>query len=112
MIVKDDRLPHGLWKLGIVQEIMKGRDGQTRAAVVKIASCDQQHSILKRPIQLLYPLEIQCESTEKDLPPGTECSKSLPQPPDTTEHARPKRVATKKADEVRRGWIAELEKDD
>ena len=64
VIVKDEHLPRGLWKLGLVQEIMRGRDGQTRAAIVKVASRDRQHSILKRPIQLLYPLEIQYESTE------------------------------------------------
>lgn len=49
VIVKDEHLPRGLWKLGLVQEIMMGRDGQTRAAVVKVASRDRQHSILKRP---------------------------------------------------------------
>jgi len=63
VIVKDDRLPRGLWKLGIVQEVMKGRDGLTRAAVVKTVSRERQQSILKRPIQLLYPLEVHCEST-------------------------------------------------
>ena len=34
VIVKDEHLPRGLWKLGIVQEVMKGRDGLTRAVVV------------------------------------------------------------------------------
>ena len=58
VIIKDDHQPRGLWKLGIVQELMEGRDGQTRAAVVKVASRDQQHMILKKPVQLLYPLEI------------------------------------------------------
>ena len=47
MIIKDDHLPRGLWKLGIVQEIMKGRDGLMRAAVVKTFSRDRQHSILQ-----------------------------------------------------------------
>lgn len=36
VIVKDDHLPRGQWKLGIVQEIMRGRDGQTRAATVRV----------------------------------------------------------------------------
>ena len=58
VIVKDEHLPRGLWKLGIVQEIMKGQDGLTRAAVVRVASRDQQQSILKRSVQLLYPLDI------------------------------------------------------
>ena len=33
------------------------RDEKTTAAVVKVASRDQQHTKLKRPIQLLYTLE-------------------------------------------------------
>ena len=115
MVVKDDHLPRGLWKLGIVQNIMKGRDGLTRAAVVKVASRDRQHLILKRPIQLLYPLEIHCKSTdittsEASLDP--EPCESLPKDDEAAERVRPKRATSKKADEVRREWIAELQEDD
>ena len=104
-------------ELGLVQEIMRGRDGQTRAAIVKVASRDRQHSILKRPIQLLYPLEIQCESTETSCAKTTLDPESNESSPDgdiatLTEQIRPKRAAAKKADTVRREWIAELEKDD
>ena len=114
VIIKDDHQPRGLWKLGIVQELMKGQNGQARAAVVKVASRDQQHTILKRPVQLLYPLEIHCESTGM-TPPETsldpEPSELLPDSDIVTERVRPKRAAAEKADEVRREWIAELEKD-
>ena len=116
VIVKDEHLPRGLWKLGLVQEVMRGRDGQTRAAIVKVASRDRQHSILKRPIQLLYPLEIQYESTETSRTKTTLDPESNESSPDhiatLTEQIRPKRAAAKKADTVRREWIAELEKDD
>ena len=115
VIVKDDHQPRGLWKLGIVQELMEGRDGQTRAAVVKVASRDQQHTILKRPVQLLYPLETRCESTETTIPETSldpEPSEPLPDSDTVTDRIRPKRAAAEKADKVRREWIAELEKDD
>ena len=115
VIVKDEHLPRGLWKLGIVQEVLKGRDGLTRAAVVKIASRDRQHTILKRPIQLLYPLEIHCETTTTTPPRrplDPKPREPLPAQDDVTERVRPKRAAAKKADEVRREWIAELEKGD
>ena len=108
-------MPHGLWKLGIVQEVLKGQDGLTRAAVVKIASRDQQHTILKRPIQLLYPLEIHCKTTATIPSPAPREPKPrepLPAEDDVTERVRPKRAAARKADEVRREWIAELEKGD
>lgn len=115
VIVKDDHLPRGHWKLGIVQELMKGQDGLTRAATVKIAACGRQHSILRRPIQLLYPLEIHCESTElasSESPTNTENPESLPEQVDANKQTRPKRAAANKADEVRREWVAELERID
>lgn len=112
VIVKDDHQPRGLWKLGIVQELMEGQDGQTRAAVVKVASRDQQHTILKRPVQLLYPLETHCESTETTIPETSLDPEPLPDSDTVTDRIRPKRAAAEKADKVRREWIAELEKDD
>ncbi len=45
VIVRDDHLPRGQWKLGRVQDVLKGRDGLTRVATVKIASVDQRHSV-------------------------------------------------------------------
>ena len=67
-----------------------------------------------RPIQLLYPLEIHCELTETtppEAPLDPEPCESLSED-DVTEQVRPKRAAAKKADEVRKEWIAELEKGD
>lgn len=110
VIVKDDHLPHGQWKLAVVQETLKGRDGLTRAAVVRVTASDRQHSTLKRPIQLLYPLEVHSETEPTSTKAiSTQASKEIPPESSTTEitlSARPKRAA---ADEVRRGWIAELE---
>ena len=93
----------------------KERDGLIRAAVVKVASRERQHSILKRPIQLLYPLEIHYGSTVATPSQASLDPKSIEPSPaedDVTEQVRPKRAASKKADEVRRQWIAELEKSD
>ena len=77
------------------------------------ASRDWQHTILKRPIQLLYPLEIHCKTTATIPSPAPREPKpreALPAEDDVTERVRPKRAAARKADEVRREWIAELEK--
>ena len=51
VIVKEVATP-ATWSvktIRIVQEIMKGQDCPKRAAVLKIASRDRQHSILKGP---------------------------------------------------------------
>ena len=58
VIVHDESLPHGLWKLGWVQEVFPGADGLPHSALVRVASRNKQHTFLKRPVQLLYPLEI------------------------------------------------------
>ena len=56
VVVHDESLPRGPWKLGKVQEIIAGRDGKIRGATVKVSSNNRQHSMLRRPVQLLYPL--------------------------------------------------------
>ena len=44
------------WKLGVVRETIKGKDGIVREARVKTANGE-----LKSPIQHLYPLELTCD---------------------------------------------------
>ena len=58
VIVHDDSLPRGLWKLGQILEVFPGVDGLPRNALVRVARRDKQHTLLKRLVQLLYPLKI------------------------------------------------------
>lgn len=115
MIVHDDHLPRGLWKLGSIQEVMVGQDGLIRGAVVRVASRDRQHLYLRRPIQLLYPLEVRCKQPssipesqvrippEEVIPDGNE---------QLRPNSRPKRTASKRTEELRKIWINELEEND
>lgn len=115
VIVHDDHLPRGLWKLGSIQEVMVGQDGLIRGAVVRVASRDRQHLYLRRPIQLLYPLEVRCKQPssipesqvrippEEVIPDGNE---------QLRPNSRPKRAASKRAEELRKIWINELEEND
>ena len=54
VIVHDETKPRGFWKVALVQELITGRDGQVRCATVKIGN----GRLMRRPLQLLYPLEI------------------------------------------------------
>ena len=121
VIVKDEQLPRGHWKLGVVQKVLTGRDGLTRAAVVKVAGSNRQQPTLKRPIQLLYPLEIRSDvstvTSSKDTPEPISELESSPQ--DRCENAgsvcpptRPKRVVAQRARRVTKDWISELEGND
>eukprot|EP00731_Ephydatia_muelleri_P026680 Em0018g780a len=102
VIVSDDSLPRGQWKLGNCARAPQGNGWYGKG-------CHSQDSLQKRPIQLLYPLEIRCESTSITQPETT----SAPKPAeDATEQVRPKRTAAKKAIEAIRNWVTELDKDD
>ena len=56
VIIKDEKKNRNTWKLGVVRETIKGKDGIVRGARVKTANGE-----LERPIQHLYPLELTCE---------------------------------------------------
>ena len=50
-----------MWKLGKVEGVLEGHDGIVCAALVRVHS-RMGFVVLKRPVQLLYPLEIcDCE---------------------------------------------------
>ncbi|XP_074629800.1 uncharacterized protein LOC141887949 [Acropora palmata] len=57
MLVKDDERNRGKWKMGIVVEVITGRDGIARAARMKTGT----GSYLERALQQLYPLELSCD---------------------------------------------------
>lgn len=53
-VLLKEQLPRLLWKMGRVEKVFCGRDGKIRACIVRT----NKGGLLKRPIQLLYPLEI------------------------------------------------------
>ena len=59
VLVHDDK-PHGFWKTARVNRLLTGKDGLMRGAVVMIASGRDRVTELQWPLQLLYPLEIDC----------------------------------------------------
>ena len=58
-----DDAPRGLWRLGLIEEKIKGRDGHVRGALVRVKSGSGLSAFLRRPIQRLFPLEIHAETT-------------------------------------------------
>ena len=58
VIIKGEEKNRGLWKLGIVQELITGRDGVVRGAKLRAG-----RSYLERPVQHLYPMELSCDRT-------------------------------------------------
>ena len=111
VIIHDDSLPRGLWKLGKIQGLIIGRDRQVRAATVRVASRGNQYTQLTRPLQRLIPLEIRtpsmpdCETSVNDISDEEEHHAIVN---DTSNNSdkdseRPKREAARRARKV---WTA------
>ncbi len=65
VIVKTDDKNRGKWPLAIVEKVFPGPDGRTRAVQLKT-----KNGVLERPVQHLYPLELQCVAKEKNANEG------------------------------------------
>lgn len=61
VIVHDDSLPRGFWRVGKIEKTIPGRDGKVRGATVRLSSGT---GVLRRPIQLLYPLEVHHDDSD------------------------------------------------
>ena len=90
--VHEENLPRSLWRIAKVESLIKGKDGHARGAVVRLGERGKKSTTLQRPIQRLFPLEVQ--STSRKLEPKTE-------PEVKKEMKRPRRQAAIDAD-VRR----------
>ena len=73
IVLKDDLTKRMFWKLGIVKELIKGRDGhvgQIRAALIKVPDYAK---LLRRSITHLIPVELQADENsvvEKSTSPS------------------------------------------
>ena len=54
VLIGENNLPRQTWKMGRIMELCPGRDGLIRSCAVRTTT----GSLLKRPVQLIYPLEI------------------------------------------------------
>lgn len=97
VVIHEDNLQRGLWKLELVQKPIIGKDGLTRGAVVKTRTHNQDRSTtLRRPLQRLYPLEcIATDPQSSDEPVAVD--RFGPVPEDRT-----RRAAAVRADQDRR----------
>lgn len=56
VIVKGDSTPRAFWRLARVEELLPGKDGKTRSAIIKLGGGNL--STTRRPIELLIPIEV------------------------------------------------------
>lgn len=54
VLVAEDKMPRQTWKTGKIEDVFMGRDGLIHACSVRASL----GTVLRRPVQLPYPLEI------------------------------------------------------
>ena len=116
VVIYDKDQPRGFWRIGRVQEWLTGRDGRVRGAVLRVAK-NERCTILRRPLQLLYPLESGTPGDPSEEEAMAACDVPVPNeaedPPavlqEPTCGRRPMREAAKRASENWRACIQELQ---
>ena len=99
VVLIHDKLPRGTWRMGIVTKLTKSRDGESRAATVRLPS----KGTLNRPLNLLYPLE--CSDSDHEEIQNSNSESTVSE--DTIGNSRPIRRAALKA----RSWLQKTLKD-
>ena len=56
-------MPCNQWKIGVVTDLHKGKDGFVRSVSLRISS----GNTLSRPIEKLYPLEVSSENNTQSI---------------------------------------------
>ena len=65
VLVHDETHPRSYWKMGKVERLLMSKDGQSRGADVRVQGRGSSGGrLLRRPLQLLYPLEVSCSTNE------------------------------------------------
>ena len=91
VLVQDDNTKRNTWKVGIVEELIKGRDGEIRGAKVR-KSQRGKIEILSRPLQKLFPLE--CGRNDSEESKKDEMDESVEREVnENTGTGRPRRAA-------------------
>ena len=97
VLIKEDNLKRNQWKMGLVKKFIQGKNRVARAAKVRISSKGKEET-LNKPLQTLFPLEIQKVGKEDgeeewnkgDMGGNVERNETVPLP-------RPQRAAAKDA---------------
>ena len=84
-----DDIPRSRWKLGAIEELVKGNDGYIRSVTVRTAS-----GRTNRPIARLYPLEVEDPSTDVE-PVQQETESTVQQNTDQVSPRHPRAAAVR-----------------
>ena len=68
-MLRNDSTSRSFWKLATVEELLPGRDGKIRAAIVRTTDKSLKPQTLRRVIEHLIPLEVRANKPKpRDTP--------------------------------------------
>ena len=67
VVLIHDKLKRNRWRMGVVEQLFEGRDGFNRGCKVRTITKTGRISYLNRPVNKLYPLEVQSNVTTKSV---------------------------------------------
>ena len=106
VLVHQDNQRRGSWKLGKVEQLIKGDDHKVRSAIVKVNGEGKKANQLKRPINKLYSLEVRSQDEDKSNSENVpETQANIEQLVQDQQKATPRRRAAVMADMIRKQWI-------
>ena len=128
VVIHEDGIQRGLWKLGVVDTLLPGRDGVVRGAKVRTTSKGGRISTKNRPLQKLYPVEehsleqpasssgsrVEDEAAtaapsapaSTDKAPEVQAADGDAGPPAAVSRAQPRRAAAQRADKNRQVMLS------
>eukprot|EP00794_Sanderia_malayensis_P017243 gene17243-biopygen14837 len=92
VLLHEDNVKRSLWKTGLVEDLIIGKDGKCRGAVVRKVSSRGKLETLTRPLQKLVPLEISSHECEKTVGKQKERVEN-----ESADRSRPTRAAARDA---------------
>ena len=107
VVVHDDNLSRGQWRLSRIEEVIKGSDRQVRGARVRMQTKTRRSTVL---VQLLYPLKINCQPSQDDVSATTTADSLMDHATDNNANREtrscPQRAATVRARKNVATWMA------
>ena len=105
VLVHDDK-PRTMWKLAVIEELIRGNDGLVRAANIRTAT-----GKTNRPIVRLVPLEVS-SSTNDPIQHTSQtmnaATTTLPSTETSNRGGRPQREAARRGRERMTSWAQQL----
>lgn len=71
VVVKSDTCKRLFWKLGIIDKLLTSKDGNVRAAIVRVPESQRSNKLLRRSVKHLFPIEVRQEAPPNNEPAVT-----------------------------------------